>query len=252
MNDADHLYLDRPLIKILTKRLNDIATWLADALDDVVARDTARERNDGGKSADIPLVFHDKAGDAALELCGTLQVWVDSICQKRKELPWPGTLRSKQSALWIRAHIVDLALCEDAFQAFDEISDARKRAVHFTDIPMPVEFAGPCQSTIDGVTCDGVYCREKTDVHHCKLCAADIDVPAVKAAMSETMQDMLFGADELQDALTVAGRKRIHRRTIESWIESERLVARGGKYLLSDALVLLAQHKPKTRSGKSA
>ena len=251
MNNTDNLYLERSLIKILSKRLTDIASWIADALDDVVARDTARERNDGGKSADTPLMFHDKAGDAALELTGTLQIWVDTISQKR-HIPWPGTLRSKHSALWIKAHIIDLALCDDAFQAFDEITDARKRAVHFTDIPMPVEFVGPCQSTTDGVTCDGVYCRPMADIHHCKLCNTNIDVPTVKAAMSETMRDMLFNADELQDALTVAGKKRVHRRTIQSWIESERLVARGGKYLLSDALVLLAQHKPKTRTARSA
>ncbi|MGK9270479.1 hypothetical protein KXR83_05700 [Williamsia muralis] len=251
MNDTDHLYLDRSLMKILSKRLNDITSWLADALDDVVARDTARERNDGGKSADQPLPFHDKAGDAAIELTGTLQAWVDTVSHTR-HLPWPGTLRAKQSAHWMKDHIVDLALCTDAFQAFDEISDARKRAVHFADIPMPVEFAGPCQSTTDGITCDGVYCREKTDIHHCSKCNADVDVPALQATMIETMQHRLFDADELQDALTIAGKKRIHRRTIKSWIDSERLVARGGKYLLADALVLLAQHKPKTRTTKHA
>lgn len=251
MKETDQLYLNRSQIKILSKRLHDIDDWVADALDDAVARDTARERNDGGKSADTPLPFHDMAGDAALELCGTLQVWVDTVTAAR-HLPWPGTLRAKHSARWMKKHIIDLALCVDAFQAFDEISDARKRAVNFADIPMPVEFAGPCQSTTDDIKCDGVYCREKTVAHHCSKCEVDIDVPALQATMIETMQQTLFNADELQDALTIAGNKRIHRRTIQSWIQSERLVSRAGKYLLADALVLLAQHKTKTRAPKSA
>ena len=243
---TDDLFLEWHLVKKLTERLKDLEEWLAEALDDAIVRDVSRERNDGGKSADTLLPFNDHVSQVGVEVAGTLQVWVDSVATtwKRKH---PGHLRAGQSAKWLRAHVVDLAKCEDALAAYDEITDAHQRATRGADIPPPVEFVGPCQSTMDGVSCEGVYCMKGADVFKCRTCVTVIDVPAVRATTQEVLRDRLFDLPELQTALTIASGKRVPKRTIESWVQSERLVARGGRYLLSDALVLLAQHKPKQR-----
>lgn len=249
---TDHFFLDRPQQKQLITWLREIV-WLSDELDTVITRQAAygdRYRS-GGKSTETPLPFQVSASDVAFDLNGTLTAWVEEVCTSRN-LDWPGRKRTPEAAEWLNHHIVDLALCEQAGTAFDEINHVRKRVLSAIDRPVPQEFVGPCQSGTEGVSCEGVYCVKGDDVKKCRTCLVVIDIPSVRAATESVMGDRLYSLPELQVALAYFGKKKIHRRTVESWVAADRLASHGGRYLLNDALKLLGEHKAKDTRRKIA
>lgn len=240
---TDELFIDRPTLTQLSGHLDDLAGWLSEALDDTVVRQAAlgtgspRRRRLGD---DTPIPFNETAAEIAHEIHGTLRAWVETVCQIR-HLPWPGEQRTPGYAAWLNRYRGGLAMCQDAAQAADEISDCHRRAMRAVDRPAPGEFVGPCQSATPGITCPAVYCRQGQREITCRACDAVIDVPTVRAATEEEMRYRLFDRRELRTALTAFG-YRIPRQTIDDWIRRGRLTTRAGRYRLDEALTLASQH----------
>ena len=63
----------------------------------------------------------------------------------------------------------------------------------------------------------------------------------MKAATEEAMAQRLFDLPDLRRALTMLVGASVPRQLVDGWIRQGRLIPRGGKYKLADALVLWAQ-----------
>lgn len=236
---TDEMFLTRLERQHLSTKLRGLSTWMVRDLDDVICRRTRYNDKQTGPSGERPVEFHVKASDCAQDLQGVLRAWVWAVTSQRG-LAWPGEQRSDKHAAWLDRHLIDLALCEDAGEALDEITDAWKRVFRFVDRPVVPEFIGPCQAEGDA-QCDGVYCRRGQDVFDCHTCGVTIDVATVKAATEEALADHLFDKHDLRRALVMRVKEPVPRQLIDGWIKQGRLLERGGKFKLADALVLWAE-----------
>ncbi|NKU90788.1 hypothetical protein GS884_25510 [Rhodococcus hoagii] len=132
---TDHL--DRAHIRLLVDRLDQIADWVHDELENAITcqvaftdKTLARVTSDG----ETPLAFNERASDCAHELLGTLRSWTNYVATE-KNLPWPGDGRAPHFARWLSRHIYDVAGTDRAEDAFTEILDAYDNALHTIDRP---------------------------------------------------------------------------------------------------------------------
>ncbi|QIX48926.1 MULTISPECIES: hypothetical protein [Rhodococcus] len=125
--------LDRPTRARLLTALDNIATWLADELDTTIAKLTAQPDMVGGPSADTPLPINADAFDAALDLTGTLDDWINQVCLTHHQIAYPGRLRIQPAATWLYDHYLDLARHERIQQAAREIIEAHDRVYHLVE-----------------------------------------------------------------------------------------------------------------------
>lgn len=235
------LYLDKPQIQALSRRLRDLTEWAAEALDDTICRIVAHDRQPS-RTGDRPLELNAAASEIADECLGTLRAWAEHICA-HSTVTWPGEQRIAGWARFIDRHLIDLAKTEESAAALDEISDVHKRIMRAIDRPEPAEFVGPCQAPRDAGAqglCAGVYCTRGRTTIHCHTCDQDIDVPTVRAATEEAMRGKLFTKSELRTALVRFTDKPPSRRTVDRWIARGWLADHAGKYRLDEALAILA------------
>lgn len=246
MASVDNLYLERHEIRTLSERLRELAGWVSDELDTTISRTVAF--SDGSdiphRSDDRVLVFNAEASDTASEVLGTLRIWTEHICTARQR-EWPGNGRIALYAKWIDRHLIDLALTDQAMQAMDEITDAWKRAKRAIDRPADKEFAGLCQSDVEGLTCDGVYVKPKADTFKCRTCDVVCDVAKMQEQMTEEIKGRQYLGTELGTALTLLTGDTVAYSRIRNWINRKKLtpssVDRYGRklYRLNEALDVL-------------
>ncbi|QAU07234.1 hypothetical protein HOV03_gp95 [Gordonia phage Asapag] len=238
---TDDLYLARHEIRALSDKLRELHDWVCQDLDDTVCRQVSfGDRSN--RRTERPLVFNENASDVAHDVRGTLRSWVEHTCAHSTR-QWPGEQQSARYAQWMDRHLIDLAKTEEAPTAYDEITDAWKRAKQAIDRPQDQEFAGPCQSATDGVECEGVYCRKNADLKNCHTCGITIDIPALRSTMEAVMRDRLYTKQELRTALVIYLKKPVPRSTIDGWISKGRLADHAGKYRLDEALTLVAARR---------
>ncbi|WP_407107844.1 hypothetical protein [Rhodococcus aetherivorans] len=195
------LRLDRKHTNDLARMLGSIRRWIADDLDTVITKQTARAEHIGGRSAETPLPLHLDASDAAMDLHGVLTAWIDDVCIETTH-PHPGPMRIREAAAWLERHVFDLARLPNAHQAYDEINDAYLRAYATVDLPE----------------------RDKP--------------PATDSG--HTLDDAPLTKTELRDAISWRTGRPAKRETINSWIRRGKLCADDhGYYRLTDALKLL-------------
>lgn len=252
MADVDNLYLERHEIKALSERLKELAGWVFEELDTTIARTVAfsDESDVPHRSDDRVLVFNAEVSDVAADVLGTLRVWTGHVCTARQR-DWPGDGRAPMYAKWLDRNLIDLALTDEAFQAFDEITDAWKRAKHAIDRPAPREFAGPCQSDTDGLSCGGVYVKPDTDSIKCRTCDVVCDVAGMQDKMHEEIKNRQYIGVEISTALTLLTGEKISFERVRSWIRREKLIASSYDdeglplYRLNEALDLLERSRRK-------
>lgn len=246
MTDDHNHYLARHEINLLSERLRELRDWVCHDLDDTISRQVAFGDKQDGKRTETPVVFNENAAEVAAVLHGTLRAWVEHTCTHSTRT-WPGEQRSAQYADWLDRHLIDLAKTEEAPEAADELTDAWKQAKRAIDRPQDQEFAGPCQSSTDGVECGGVYCPKNADLKNCQTCGVTVDIPALRTAMEAVMRDRLYTKQELRTALVIYLKQPVPRSTIDGWIARGRLAPHAGKYRLDEALTLAAaRHTART------
>lgn len=132
---TDHL--DRAHIRLLVDRLDQIAHWVHDELENAITcqvaftdKTLARVTSD----SETPLMFNERASKAAHELLCTLRAWTNYVATE-KGLPWPGDGRAPHFAHWLSRHIYDVAGTDRAGDAYTEIVDAYNQAIDTIDRP---------------------------------------------------------------------------------------------------------------------
>lgn len=195
------LPLDRQHTNDLARMLGSIRRWIADDLDTVITKQTARAEHIGGRSAETPLPIQIDASYVAMDLHAVLSSWIDDVCIATMH-PHPGHMRTVAVAAWLERHVFDLARLRDARQAYDEINDAYLRAYATVDLP-------------------------------------DRDKPPVTDS-GQTLDDAPLTKTELRDAISWRTGRPLKRQTLNSWISRGKLCPDvHGYYRLSDALKLL-------------
>jgi len=129
---------------------------------------------DGGRKTggdESPIRFNRKASDLQLQVQGTLARWVLQLTEDRGvayqpvrfvRLGFIGPLRpgelrgvrytsyGAELALWLEMHSQAIALGDDAGQCLDEMSALIGAIQAKIDRPIPMRFAGPCPTQVDG------------------------------------------------------------------------------------------------------
>ena len=223
-HNADHYFMTRAEIGVLRTQLTELRDWVCTELDHTITRQVAyADANDTPHRSDDPvLVFNEDASNIAYDLLGTLRAWCEHICTQRN-ITWPGHQRSTGYAAFIINHIIDLALTEDAQQAADEIKDVWKRTKRIIDRPQPLEFAGPCQSDLPGVACDGVYVKPGTEQKQCRGCGVTCDVQKMQLAMRSEVAERHYLAAELATAMSIVTGEKIPRERVRNWVRRNKL-----------------------------
>jgi hypothetical protein len=106
------------------------------------AKPSTGPRASGGRSAETPLPYGDRASDAAKQLTDTLTLWARVIT--------PGTYTAHTAATHLRTHIHDLARHALAEKAYDQITRARAHAYTSSTAPptsSPPANAAPTSTT---------------------------------------------------------------------------------------------------------
>ena len=201
MSDADD-FLTRAERAQLATDLDELITWLAADLDDVVIKRTrytsaghamGKRRRKASDEAVLP--FNDSVSDIAYEITGTLQAWIDEVCTQR-HYPHPGHLRTAPAAQWLRHRLIALTLCQDARAAADEIHDAVKRALRAVDRPRFRTYQGQCEA------CGAdLWAHREANKITCTACTEVIDKKANDTKIMGQLESRLFTAAELADII---------------------------------------------------
>lgn len=244
--NVDGFFLTREQMKALQAELKRIP-GLVTELDNAITRQTAFGDFTDARPQDpdeAPVEFNDHASDIAVELHGAVRNAVLAVCTQQK-LPWPGEHRAGPYAVWLREHIIDVTLTETADRLDRDIHAAVKRARAAIDRPAPLEFAGPCQSDLPGVQCDGVYVRPGTDAVKCLGCGVACDVRQMQTQMRAELATVLYRPAELAAAMSIYLGTEVGFERIRNWIRRGKLIPAAGrdedktsKYRLNEAIEL--------------
>lgn len=242
--NTDGFFLPRDQMRKLQAELRSVP-GLVRELDNAITRQTAFGDFTDARPRDpeeAPVEFNDHASDIAVELHGAVRNAVLAVCTQQK-LPWPGEHRADAYAVWLDRHIIDVTLTETAPDIDRNVHAAVKRARGAIDRPAPLEFAGPCQSDLPGVTCDGVYVRPGTDAVKCLGCGVACDVQQMQNEMRAEVAARLYTAQELNTALSIYVGTEVGFERVRSWVRRGKLnpasgLGRDALYRFHDALDL--------------
>lgn len=208
---------------------------IASSLDQVIARrtHTRPDRTDQPGPLTIsetPLPYNPAAAEIRTVLTGTLTYWTAAISEQRG-LPvddWtPAGMATFLAGQidWLRAQTAGP-------DAIDELSAAVRAAERATDRPADRQYAGPCTATIpdtDGLaaTCGAdLYAHPGTDRVACRVCGTEYPLAERRAWLLEQAEDRLLPVRDLVRAIDGLG-VELKQKTIESWVQRDRLVAHG-------------------------
>ena len=177
MSDSDHLFISREEIKKLVTLLREIPELVEDLTVTLTRQDRLGKRGAMRGSGDDtqPLPVNIDASDVADDLHNTLSTWARHVCETRGVEYWPamfthrfgfiGPLRANERrmpvplsdyresimgyARWLDRNVIALAMTEGAFEAFDEIRYAMRRARWSMDRPREAEVSLPPEERVE-------------------------------------------------------------------------------------------------------
>ena len=219
--------LTRNELRALHTKLHDIAGWLSTTLDECITKQMHRTNGQGGghtgKRKSTPLPYNPVAADIAADLYGTLTAWINQVSLERHK-PHPGRLRIPEAARWLLTHIHDLNVCEDATTAYDEISDAHRRAYQAVDKPLIRNYQGTCE--ICGAE---LWARRNYSDITCRQCGRVIPKADNDRRINATLESRLFTANELVSIIADRYGAQVKSKTIHdmSYRSTNPLTVRG-------------------------
>lgn len=204
-------HLSRHEQEDLGDKLEEIAGWLGEALDDTIIRRTAMAAGpvvSKPKRKETPLPYNETASLVAQELHSTLTAWIEYVCTER-DYPWPGHLRIPAAAQWLRANMVGLALTDEARIAADEIIHAHSRTLNAVDKPMLRTYQGRCE-----VCGAGMWARRNAKKIVCKQCEHVVDKKVAEHRILNELEERFFTVNELIDIITDRFGVQVKTKTI--------------------------------------
>jgi hypothetical protein len=236
---------DSVLCKYCTSTLVEYLSEVPALLDELEVNATRQAktgpRASGGRSAETPLPYGDRASDAAKQLTDTLKLWATAIAPGR-------TFTAHTAAMYLRTHIHDLGRHALAEKAYDQITRARAHAYTIIDRPTDLVPAGQCGADLDdGTRCTRtLYGDPDRSAVRCPDCGNSRDLD--RTWMLEGARDLEWTAAEI--GAVTAGvtaamvRRYAHRKLIkpvgERHIGSVRVIP---TYRVGDLLDLLSATK---------
>lgn len=175
-----------------------------------------------------PLLFDQRASDAAFALRDTLAAWIRALNR-------PGVTDPRTAAMawWLLRSIDRVRQHPDAGTALAGITHAVRRAQQAIDRPPGRVYAGPCQQC--GLD---VLARPGSTSAACRGCGQVCDVAARQAAMRDQLADHLGSVSYAAVIVTALG-CRVSDSTVRTWTRRGKLTPRpGGLYRIGDVLDL--------------
>jgi hypothetical protein len=237
----DHAYICDTCRHQLDIALGD-TTWVAEELDVSITRQKGVNLNGGGgKSAETPLPWHDKASEARRHLHGILVAWV-RFCRDEHVRGCPAWSPQDNPASMARflLHCTHgLALTDIGPDAYEEITKAvadAKRIIFWKKRSRT--YLGPCEKPVPNDEgeilvdkCPGeVYAEEDAPVGTCDICEQGHTVVIRQAELNDKLDGRLCTAAELARICVFLGlqapRERV-RDKVHYWYRHKRITPHG-------------------------
>lgn len=180
---------------------------VSDLLDDLMVTECRLDRigdgNSGGKSAQIPLPWNERAAKARVHLVETMTFWSHAV---------GGDSLDADVVDWLALHMDDVRVHASAGAIYRDVESAIRRARNTVDRPPERVFAGPCNT---GMCIADLYARPGKPTVRCK-CGAEHDVAARREWMLSEIHEQAADAGLMSSILTSLGHK-IHSSTIRRY-----------------------------------
>lgn len=177
--------------------------------------------NNGGKSADTPMMFNTHASDLAWTITNTLTTWVRHVQEERGVCAYPELSGDAvmPMALWLYKAVPWLATRQEGAEAIDELIYCLSRMSGVIDRPADRWYAGPCECGTD------LYVRPTANVVTCRNCAESYVVSDRRKWLLEEAEDRLAYAALICRAVSILG-EPVSQMQISRWVKRGRLIHR--------------------------
>lgn len=214
--------LCRSCVGVLRMRCR-AAAWLCGQLELEVTRQTQHgsPNREGGKSNETPLIFDDKASEAAWIMRSTIEAWA----------PDPGLGDTKRRAIWLADNLFRYMVSGEIVQVYREITEVCIVGMRVIDRPIRI-YLGDCPH------CSGVQIFGDPEEHliACKACGRVMRTVELRADTRIRAREMWLTAAEAQRVLGEVYGVMITRKRINLWAHRGRIKAVEGRYLVADIL----------------
>lgn len=216
----------RACIGVLRMRCR-AAAWLLGQLELEVTRQTQHgsPNREGGKSNETPLIFDDKASEAAWIMRSTIEAWA----------PDPGLGDTKRRAIWLADNLTSFMVSGEIVQVYREITEACIVGMRVIDRPIRI-YLGDCPECRLQLFGD-----PELEVTFCR-CGAGMRTVELRADTRVRAREMWLTAAEAQRVLGEVYGVMITRKRINLWAHRGRIKAVEGRYLVADILDLAMSH----------
>lgn len=216
----------------LEEALGDVPALWAD-LELTLTRQGVISQRAGGRSAETPVPWDQRASDASWVLRNTLSTWMRDLAHEREYYP-PDRIDGITG--WLLSRIERIRHHPAGGECVDEILEAVANARRAVDRPAGRWYLAPCDH------CDtDLYAKAGARWARCGVCGAEYDVHGRKQQMRHTLEDQLFGATDMADVLRHLG-VSVTPAMVRGYAHRGRLTARGGErplYRVGDVLDIL-------------
>ncbi len=217
---SDHMSLNTAEQAKLTRELDAVIEWVAEALEDAVTQQSVQPSGPRGRRAkrgatedDSSLPFSEPASDVARDLGETLNAWVTHIAAAGKFVH-PGRLTIVQAARYLRTrrYITRLSLTEEGADGYDEILHAIDRAIRIVDRRILPTYMGACP-----ICKADLWARRSEEKLACRACEKVVITREDNdQRVSEALVDRLFTSTELVSVVEARLGQRITTKTIRN------------------------------------
>lgn len=204
------------------------AAWLIGQLELEVTRQAQHgdPNREGGKSNETPLIFDDRASEAAWIMRSTIEAWA----------PDPGLGDTKRRALWLADNLYRYITSGDIAQVYREITEACRVGMQVIDKPIRL-YLGDCPD------CGRQNFGDPEEKHTaCRACGRVMLTVELRADTRIRAREMWLTAAEAQRVLGEVYGVMITRKRITMWAQRGRIKAVEGRYLVADILDLALSH----------
>lgn len=211
MDNTDHFYLERHDIKRLQNALNQLIDIWPTLEATLVKQNKFNENPHTSKTGriDTPLPFHVGASNHRTRLAIAVNAIAEAVTLQRKLNP-PTYDNPLHTILWIKDHIIDLALCEDAQDYATQLHHLTHQTFYIVDRPKPLTLVGVCDNCNSSV-----YADTTTGLIPCPYCGELQDATHMEEELNRQLEHSWCTRDQAADFFKARG---IAKSTRNAWL----------------------------------